>query len=96
MIRSRIVRSLRDIAFSLGPKAEGTQWHLFGSVDRNEADASDIDLLVLCTSDEQADALRVAIDIDALEIPLHLSFMTFVEAAAIDATSVQQSTQIIP
>lgn len=96
MIRNRIVSSLREIALSLGPKAEGTQWHIFGSVDRNEITAADIDLLVLCKSDNQADDLRRAIDPDALECPLHLAFMTFEEAASIDAIGVQQSRVIIP
>lgn len=96
MIRERIVRGIREIALSLGPKAEGTQWHIFGSVDRDEADAADIDLLVLCKTDDQADALRQAIGPDVLELPLHLALMTFDEAAAIDATGVQQSRVIIP
>lgn len=96
MIRDSTIRRLRKIAWSLGSKAEGTQWHLFGSVDRDEADAADIDLLVLCKSDDQADALRRAIDPDELELPIHLAFMTFDEAAAIDATGVQKSRMIIP
>ena len=96
MIRDRTIRSLREIAWSLGAIAEGTQWHLFGSVERDEAGAADIDLLILCKSDEQADALRREIDPDALELPIHLAFMTFDEAAAIDATAVQQSRAIIP
>ncbi|WP_305807034.1 hypothetical protein [Stenotrophomonas sp. YIM B06876] len=96
MIRDRVVKSLRELASSIGSKAEGTQWHLFGSVDRDAEDAADIDLLVLCISDGQADTLRQAIDPDALELPLHLAFMTFEEAAAIDATGVQQSRVIFP
>lgn len=96
MIRDRIVRGLRDLASSLGPETEGTQWHLFGSVDRDESDAADIDLLILCKSDKQADYLRQVIDPDALELPLHLSFMTFDEAAAIGAIGIQRSRQIIP
>lgn len=96
MIRDRVVRSLRKLYSSIGSKAEGSQWHLFGSVDRDEEDAADIDLLVLCKSDGQADALRQAIDPDELELPLHLAFMTFEEAAAIDATEIQQSRAIIP
>lgn len=96
MIRDRVVKSLSELASSIGPKAEGTQWHLFGSVDRDVADAADIDLLILCKSDDQADALRQTIDPDALELPLHLIFMTFDEAAAIDAIGVQQSRVIIP
>lgn len=96
MIRQRVVISLRELAVSLGPKAEGTQWHLFGSVDRDESDATDIDVLILCMSDAQADILRQTIDQDALELPLHLALMTYVEAAEIDAVGMQRSRAIFP
>lgn len=96
MIRQRVVASLRDLAVSLGPKADGTEWHLFGSVDRNEPSAADIDLMILCKSDDQADALRRAIDPDALALPLHLALMRFDEAAEVDAVRVQRSQAIFP
>lgn len=96
MIRHRVIISLRDLATSLGPEAEGTQWHLFGSVARNESDAADIDLMILCKSDEQADKLRQAIDPDALALPLHLALLTFEEAAEVDAARVQCSLAIFP
>lgn len=96
MIRQRAIASLHELAVSLGPEAEGTQWHLFGSVDRNEPDAADIDLMILCKSNDQADALRRAIDPDALALPLHLALMTFDEAAAVDAVLVQRSRAIFP
>ncbi|MBV1929849.1 MAG: hypothetical protein KUG81_10120 [Gammaproteobacteria bacterium] len=96
MTRRRVVTSLRALAISLGSKAEGCQWHLFGSVDRDEEDAADIDLMILCKNDDQADALRLAIDLDALELPLHLSLMTFKEAAEIRASHLQSSRVIFP
>lgn len=96
MIRQRVIISLRELAVSLGPKAEGTQWHLFGSVDRDEMDAADIDLMILCKSDDQADTLRRAIDPDAFLLPLHLALMTFDEAAEVDAVRVQRSRAIFP
>ena len=96
MIRHRVITSLRQLATSLGPEAEGTQWHLFGSVARNESDAADIDLMILCKSDEQADTLRRVIDPDTLALPLHLALLTFDEAAAIDAVCVQRSLAIFP
>lgn len=94
MIRQLVVTSLREIAVSLGPTTEGSQWHLFGSVDRDEPNAEDIDLMILCKSDEQADALRKAIDPDALTLPIHLALMTFDEAAEIDAVQMQRSRAI--
>lgn len=96
MIRQRVVISLRELAISLGTKAEGSQWHLFGSVDRDEPNAADIDLMILCESGAQADALRRAIDPDALELPLHMALMTFDEAAEIEAVRVQHSRVIFP
>lgn len=96
MIRQRVVASLRELAVSLGPEAGGTEWHLFGSVDRGELDAADIDLMILCKCDDQADTLRRAIDPDALTLPLHLALMTFDEAAEVDAVRVQRSHVIFP
>lgn len=95
MIRSSVIASLRELAVLLGPVAHGSEWHLFGSVNRDELDASDIDLMILCKSDTQADMLRQAINPDSFALPLHLAFLTFDEAAAIDAAYVQQSTVIL-
>ncbi len=96
MIRERVVASLRELAVSLGPDADGSEWHLFGSVDRNESNAEDIDLMILCKNDVQADILRLAIDADVLSLPLHLSLLTFDEAAQINAVRVQGSRSIFP
>lgn len=96
MIRERVVASLRELAFSLGSEADGTEWHLFGSVDRDESNAADIDLMILCKNDDQADALRRMIDPDALALPLHLALLTFDEAAEVDAVRVQRSRVIFP
>ena len=94
MTRSRVVASIRELAISLGSVAHGTEWHLFGSVNRDELDASDIDLMILCRSGAQADALRLAIDADSFALPLHLALFSFDEAEAIDVVQLQQSTVI--
>lgn len=96
MIRKRVVRDLLDLVERLGSIQDGSEWYLYGSVDRNELSASDIDLLILCESDAQADALRRAIDADELSLPLDLSLMTFVEAAQIDAVRIQKGRRISP
>lgn len=96
MIRQRAVARIRELAASLGLTAKGSEWHLFGSVDRDDPNSADIDLMILCTNDSQADLLRQAIDPDALWLPLHLSFMTFDEASAIDAVHMQRSRPIFP
>lgn len=96
MIRNRVVTKLHALAISLGQKAEGSQWHLFGSVDRDEQNAADIDLMIFCKNSDQADDFRRELDPDALELPLHLSLMTFEEAAEIKANYVQCSSIIFP
>ncbi|MFT3814971.1 MAG: hypothetical protein QM740_16600 [Acidovorax sp.] len=96
MIRDRTVIGLRNLAASLGVTAEGSKWYLFGSVDRDEADARDIDLLILCMGHSQADALRKAIDPDYLELPLHLAFMTFEEESEVAAVRMQKGRAIFP
>lgn len=95
MIRPHAIASLTKLAVSLGPIACGTEWHLFGSVNRDDPNASDIDLMIFCETDSKADMLRQAIDPDSLSLPLHLSLFTFEEAAGIDATTAQQSTLLL-
>lgn len=96
MIRQRTIASLREFAISLGTKAEGAEWHLFGSVAEDKPNAADIDLMILCKNDHQADWLRLVIDPDAFLLPLHLGLMTFDEAAEVDAVRVQHSRVIFP
>lgn len=91
MIRNCVIASLRACAVAMGQIVDGTQWHLFGSVDRNDASASDIDLMILCKDDEQADAIRDSIDPDTFALPLHLALMTYDEAVEVDAIRVQKA-----
>lgn len=96
MIRERVIAILRELAVALGPMAAGTEWHLFGSIDRDELDAADIDLMILCTDDDQADTLRRAIDPDVHFPPIHLALLTFDEAVEINAAHAQRSSVIFP
>lgn len=96
MIREHVVSLLRELWLTLGSVADGTQWHLFGSVNRDEPEAADIDLMIICKTDTQADTLRRLINTDALILPLHLSFLTYDEEAEIGAAERQRSSQIVP
>jgi hypothetical protein len=96
MIRERVVKALLALAQRLGSIQDGTEWYLFGSVDRDEPAASDIDLLILCMTDQQADALRREIDPDDLPLPLDLGLMTFGEAGQVDAVHTQGARLIHP
>lgn len=96
MIRAQYIARLRGLAADLGPAADGSVWHLFGSVDRDALDAADVDVLILCGSAEQADLLRAGIDADALGRPLDLSLMTFAEESETGAVARQEARQIYP
>jgi predicted nucleotidyltransferase len=94
--RARSIAALRDLASALGPLVDDTEWYLFGSIERDEAGAADIDLLVLCPSDERADRLRAAIAENVLGIPLDLSLMTFDEEREVRAIALQRAIRIVP
>lgn len=96
MIRERVIATLRELAVALGSMAVGTEWHLFGSIDRDEWEAADIDLMIFCTDDDQADTLRRAIDPDVHFPPIHLALLTFDEAAEINAIHAQHSSVVFP
>lgn len=95
-MRERVVKALLKIARRLDSIQDGSEWYLFGSVDRDDTAASDIDLLILCTSDKQADILRREIDPDDFSLPLDLSLMTFAEAAQVDIVHIQHARLIHP
>lgn len=94
MNRASVITKLREVAYSLGSFATNTEWHLFGSVNRDEANPSDIDLMIFCRNDKQADGLRKVIPPDIFELPLHISFFTFEEADSINVASTQNSTAV--
>ena len=96
MIRDRTITRLRTLAISLGSTVEGSEWHIFGSVDRNEPNAEDIDLMIFCENDNQADFLREAIDPNSLDLPIHLSLMAFEEAVESNTAHVQSSSIFFP
>ena len=96
LIRDCMVAKLREVAVSLGPIAVGTQWHLFGSLARGDPKPEDIDLMILCNSDSQADTLRRSLDLDAMTLPIPLALLTFEEAAEVDAVGMQRSQSIFP
>jgi predicted nucleotidyltransferase len=94
--KAQVVERLRGLAASLGQEIEGTRWFLFGSINRGGGDVSDIDLMVLCKSDYQADVLRRAVDLDLLGVPIHLALLTFAEEVEADAINVQKCEAIFP
>ena len=95
-MRQAVEELLCAVAEQLGPLQSGSEWYLFGSVERNFPQSFDIDVLILCQNDEQADNLRRAIDPDQFPLPLDLSLMTFSEAAQVGAVQSQNARLIYP
>lgn len=96
MRRLAATAALCTLADGLGVIADGSTWYLFGSVDREESGAADIDLLILCRGADQADRLRSSIDPDILGLPLDLSLMTYDEAKEAGAVARQCARKIYP
>lgn len=96
MTRAHNVDALTALVGQLGSVAADTEWYLFGSMDREEEFSSDVDLLILCKTAAQADALRAAIDPDQLGRPIDLSLMTFDEEREIGAVALQAARKIYP
>lgn len=96
MKRKEAIAALREIAEQISQECIGSEWYLFGSVARGSATPSDIDLMILCVDNGQADALRNLIDQDVLALPIHLSLLTFEEAEEINAVKAQQAEKIYP
>lgn len=96
MTREQTIASIQRLAEQLGALSKGSEWFIFGSVMRGDPNAADIDLMILCSSDTQADALRRAIDPDSLSLPIDLAFLTYSEAQEVNAVEVQQAERIYP
>jgi predicted nucleotidyltransferase len=94
--RRAAVEALIDIASGIGSSCRGSEWYLFGSIARGDLAPNDIDLMILCVDHAQADLLRAAINIDALDLPLDLSLLTFEEAVEIDAIGQQKAQKFFP
>ena len=85
MRRGVVVTALREMAERIGSYSAGSEWYLFGSVARDAPHPSDIDLMILCVDDAQADNLREMIDPYTLILPIPLCLLRFDEAHEVDA-----------
>ena len=90
-----LIAALRGVATSVNAQLGASSWYLFGSALRDERDANDIDLVIICPSHEIADSLRQAVDVDCLPLPIHLSIFTEAEQAEIGFIETQGCVQIV-
>lgn len=72
----------------------GSEWYLFGSINRHSTSPQDVDVIVICIDDAQADAIRKLVRTLTLPLPVDLSLMTFDEAAELDVIRLQCADRI--
>jgi hypothetical protein len=96
LIVHEIMSVLRVGAAGQGYSAQGASWYLFGSVISSPEAAQDIDLLIVCASDEIAIRIRVGLPEIASRLPLHTLIMTHEEEAELDFIRGQKCVLIYP
>lgn len=94
MTRPPLEGELRMIADAVGTKVNLSRWYLFGSALERPQVAADIDVVVICGSDADADAIRRFVNAYEIYPPLHLSILTEEEEAEIDFVARQGCVQI--
>ena len=93
---NEIVCRLRDMAMWVNDNIGGTRWYVFGSILGDAKIAADVDLLVVCNSDFDADLVRQAVDKFSVSKPVDLSILTEAEEAEICFVQNQRCVQIFP
>jgi hypothetical protein len=88
--------AVANYASDLGDLIAGTEWYLFGSALKDPDLAADIDLLVLCPSDDVADHMRLLIDPDQLSRTIDLSLLTFHEQDELHFLEQREVRRIFP
>ena len=76
MTNSEVLERLKIEVGSICYEMPNTTWFVFGSAAADDPAASDIDLLVLCSGDEDAIALRRKLKNVCLRLPVHLLVVT--------------------
>jgi predicted nucleotidyltransferase len=71
--------AMKSLAMKTNANIGDACWYLFGSSCEGLPTASDIDLLIVCETNEMADAVRRSVDVDQFARPIHLSILTQAE-----------------
>jgi hypothetical protein len=90
-----LVSTIKGLAVRINANVGEASWYLFGSAQEGLSNALDIDLLVVCQTDNIADAVRRAVDVDQFARPIHLSILTQAEEAEVRFVKAQGCIQVI-
>jgi predicted nucleotidyltransferase len=96
MTNSELLERLRSEVVSIGQEVPNTTWFLFGSAALGAPAPSDVDVLVLCSGDEEAMAVRYRLADACLRFPLHLLVLTQEEERELDFIETQSCRRIYP
>jgi hypothetical protein len=96
MTWSEPLRSLRAEAERICQLAPDAIWYLFGSTLRAFENAADIDVLVLCDTDDSVALVRHELREACQRLPLHLFLITRCEEAELDFLASEGCVQVYP
>ncbi len=96
MKNSEMIELLRAEVATVGREVPNTTWFLFGSAAVDAPAASDVDVLVLCSGDEEAITVRHKLAGACLHFPLHLLVVTQEEERELNFIATQSCRKIYP
>lgn len=91
-----IIAALRGVAECAAGRGYEARWYLFGSATKSIARAKDVDLLVVCESEQTALAVRHELRELCLRLPLHLLLLTHAEEGELGFVGSQGCVAIYP
>lgn len=94
MTPEQLASEVRSIAVKVNERVGSARWYLFGSASEDPSAAADVDVLVVCKSDTDADAIRCLVDASEFYRPLHLSILTEDEEREIGFAERQGCVQV--
>jgi predicted nucleotidyltransferase len=96
MTRDELLQFLRNEAQRISRLAPDTVWYLFGSALRGFECAADIDILILCDTDETVALARHELRNACISLPLHLFLLTRDEEAELGFIVTAGGVQVYP
>jgi predicted nucleotidyltransferase len=91
-----IIEYLRVEVATVSREIPNTTCFLFGSAAINALAASDVDVLILCSGDEEAITVRQKLAGTCLHFPLHLLVVTQEEERELNFIATQSCLRIYP
>ena len=96
MTRGDVLAWLRSEAQRIDQLVPEAAWYLFGSALREFERACDIDVLVLCSSDEAVRIIRHELQDACARLPLHLFLLTPGEEGELGFIAAEGCVQMYP